>query len=164
MLVRAIVDVGIPVLGHVGVTKQKIVQSGRIRLPAQNADSAREAIADAVEMANSGAFALVLECIPDAVAQIITRGLTIPTIGIGAGFHCDGQALVTQDMLGLYKEISPRFLKVYVDLTELIVSKLGEFRHEVETGVYPGPEHTYSIDEAELSRLLAQLRTSGSSD
>ena len=163
-LVRAIVGVGIPVMGHVGVTKQKIVRSGRVRLPAQNAASAREAIADAVEMAKNGAFALVLECIPDRVAEIITRSLATPTIGIGAGSHCDGQALVTQDMLGLYKEMSPRFLKVYADLTEIIVSKLGEFRHEVEGGLFPGPEHTYSIDDAELTKLLAELRTSGSPD
>jgi 3-methyl-2-oxobutanoate hydroxymethyltransferase len=158
VLVRAIVAAGIPVMGHVGVTKQKIVRSGRIRLPAQNAASARQTIADAVEMANSGAFALILECIPVRIAEIITRSLDIPTIGIGAGTHCDGQALVTQDMLGLYKELSPRFLKVYADLTETIVSALTDFRREVESGVFPAPEHTYAIDDAELEQLLAQLR------
>jgi len=158
-LVRAIAGAGIPVMGHVGVTKQKIVSSGRIRLPAQNAASARAVVADAVEMANSGVFALILECLPVRIAEIITRSLDIPTIGIGAGAHCDGQALVTQDMLGLYKELAPRFLKVYADLSQTITSVLGDFRREVEDGVYPAPEHTYSIDDAELEKLLAQLRT-----
>jgi 3-methyl-2-oxobutanoate hydroxymethyltransferase len=159
VLVRAIVAAGIPVMGHVGVTKQKAVRAGLFRLPARDAGSAREVIADAVEMANNGAFALVIECLPVRIAEIITRSLEIPTIGIGAGAHCDGQALVTQDMLGLYKELSPRFLKVYADLSQTIVGVLGDFRREVETGVFPAPEHTYAIDDAELEKLLAQLRT-----
>jgi 3-methyl-2-oxobutanoate hydroxymethyltransferase len=158
MLVRAIVGAGIPVMGHVGVTKQKIVHSGRIKLPAQDADSARQVIADAMEMANSGAFALVLECLSVRIAEIITRSLDIPTIGIGAGANCDGQALVTQDMLGLYKELSPRFLKVYADLAQMIIAALTDFRQEVEGGVFPGPEHTYAIDDEELGKLLARLR------
>jgi 3-methyl-2-oxobutanoate hydroxymethyltransferase len=158
VLVRAIVATGIPVMGHVGVTKQKTVRSGRIRLPAQNAALARQTIADAVEMVDGGAFALILECVSVRIAEIITRSLDVPTIGIGAGTHCDGQALVTQDMLGLYKELSPRFLKVYADLTETIVSALTDFRREVESGVFPAPEHTYAIDDAELEQLLAQLR------
>ena len=158
VLVRAIVAAGIPVMGHVGVTKQKIIRSGRIKLPAQDADSAREITADAVEMANSGAFALILECLPVRLAEIITRSLDIPTIGIGAGIHCDGQALVTQDMLGLYKELSPRFLKVYTDLSQTIVAALTDFRQEVESGAFPAPEHTYAIDDEELEKLLAQLR------
>jgi len=157
-LVRAIAGAGIPVMGHVGVTKQKIVSSGRIRLPAQSAAAAREIVADAVEMANGGVFALVLECLPVRIAEIITRSLDIPTIGIGAGTHCDGQALVTQDMLGIYKELAPRFLKVYADLAQTITSVLSDFRREVEDGVYPAPEHTYAIDDAELEKLLGQLR------
>jgi len=157
-LVRAIAGAGIPVMGHVGVTKQKIVSSGRIRLPAKSAAAAREIVADAVEMANGGVFALVLECLPVRIAEIITRSLAIPTIGIGAGTHCDGQALVTQDMLGIYKELAPRFLKVYADLAQTITSVLSDFRREVEDGMYPAPEHTYAIDDAELEKLLAQLR------
>ncbi len=158
MLVRAIVAAGIPVMGHVGVTKQKAVRAGLFRLPARDADSAREIIADAVEMANGGAFALIVECLPVRIAEIITRSLDIPTIGIGSGTHCDGQALVTQDMLGLYKELSPRFLKVYADISTSIVSALGDFRREVESGAFPAPEHTYAIDDAELEQLLNRLR------
>jgi 3-methyl-2-oxobutanoate hydroxymethyltransferase len=158
-LVAAIVSAGIPVLGHVGVTKQKIVLSGRIRLPAQDAASARETIADAVEMAGAGAFALVLECLPVRLAEIITHSLDIPTIGIGSGPHCDGQGLVTQDMLGLYKEMAPRFLKVYADISQSIIRALESFRQEVVQGEFPAPEHTYTIDDAELQKLLAQLRS-----
>ena len=157
-LVRAIVGAGIPVMGHIGVTKQKIVQSGRIKMPGQDAASSLEAIQDAIEMARNGTFALVLECLPVRLAEIITKSLDIPTIGIGSGPGCDGQALVTQDMLGMFKEMSPRFLKVYLDLTQIIVTALAQYRAEVEQGQYPGPEHTYAIEEGELGKLLAQLR------
>jgi 3-methyl-2-oxobutanoate hydroxymethyltransferase len=157
-LVAAIVSAGIPVMGHVGVTKQKIVRSGRIQLPARDAASARETIADAVEMAGAGAFALVLECLPVRLAEIITQSLDIPTIGIGSGPHCDGQGLVTQDMLGLYKEMAPRFLKVYADISQSIIRALESFRQEVVGGEFPAPEHTYTIDDAELQRLFVELR------
>jgi 3-methyl-2-oxobutanoate hydroxymethyltransferase len=109
-------------------------------------------------MARAGCFALVLECLPDRLARIITQSLEIPTIGIGSGPDCDGQALVTQDMLGLYKELSPRFLKVYADLSGVIVGALGQFRSEVEGRSYPAPEHTYQIDDNELNKLVQQLR------
>ena len=158
VLVRAIVSAGIPVMGHIGVTKQKIVRSGRIQLPGRTADSAREMINDGLEMADSGVFALILECIPVRLAEIITRSLEVPTISIGSGTHCDGQGLVTQDMLGLYKEISPRFLKVYADLSQTIVAALADFRHEVESGAFPTMEHSYTIEDDELHKLLAQLQ------
>ena len=93
----------------------------------------------------------------DRLGDIITRSLEVPTIGIGAGPGCDGQALVTQDMLGIFKEMSPRFLKVYIDLSETIVSALTQYRMEVEQGQFPGPEHCYAIDEDELGKLLAQV-------
>ncbi len=157
-VVRAIVAAGIPVMGHIGVTKQKIVRSGRIKLPGQDAASARELIADAIEMARSGAFALILECLPTVLADVITRSLDIPTIGIGSGTGCDGQALVTQDMLGLYKQVTPRFLKVYADLEKTIINALSEFRQEVEMGAFPTPQHSYSIEPEELGQVLAQLR------
>ncbi len=157
-LIGTITAVGIPVLGHVGVTKQKIVSSGRIKLPAVDAAGAKEIIGDAVEMAQQGAFALVLECLPAALGTIITQSLDIPTIGIGSGSDCDGQALVTQDMLGLFKELSPRFLKVYADLGQTIVDALGDFRQEVESGAFPTAQHSYAIGNAELAKLLAELQ------
>jgi 3-methyl-2-oxobutanoate hydroxymethyltransferase len=163
-LIGEITAAGIPVMGHVGVTKQKIVGTGRIKLPGTDAASAEEIIGDAVEMARQGAFALVLECLPTALGTIITRGIEIPTIGIGSGGECDGQALVTQDMLGLFKELSPRFLKVYADLSTAIVSALSDFRQEVESGAFPAPQHTYAITDDELSKLLARLRSTAAQD
>jgi 3-methyl-2-oxobutanoate hydroxymethyltransferase len=157
-LVREITAAGIPVMGHVGVTKQKIVRTGRIKLPGQDAASAMEIIADAVEMARQGAFALVLECLPDRLGHIVTQSLDIPTIGIGSGSGCDGQALVTQDMLGLYKEMSPRFLKVYADLAQTIIGALNEFRQEVESGAFPTMQHSYALEDEELAKLLSQLQ------
>lgn len=157
--VKAIVDAGVPVMGHLGITKQKIVRSGAIRIQGRTAESAAEALADSLAFANAGVFAIVLECIPVQLAEVITRSLGIPTIGIGAGAVCDGQALVTQDMLGLFKELSPRFLKVYLDLQQIIVSALVQFRTEVEQGQFPGPEHAYQIEAEELGKLLAQFQS-----
>lgn len=157
--VKAIVDAGIPVLGHIGITKQKIVRSGTFPIQGRTADSAQEILNDVIAFANAGAFALVLECIPTHLGEIITQSLDIPTIGIGAGPGCDGQALVTQDMLGMFKELSPRFLKVYLDLENVVTSTLSQFREEVEDGQYPGPEHTYEIAEDELGKLLAQFQS-----
>ena len=157
--VSAIVGAGIPVLGHIGIIKQKIVRSGAFRIQGRTAESAQRILDDVVAFANAGAFGLILECIPTSLAEIITHSIDIPTIGIGAGPACDGQALVTQDMLGLYKELSPRFLKVYLDLNEIIVGALSQFRSEVEQGQFPGPEHTYQIEEQELDKLLAQFQS-----
>ena len=157
--VKAIVGAGIPVLGHIGIIKQKIVRSGAFRIQGRTADSAQRILADVVAFANAGAFALILECIPTRLGEIVTQSLDIPTIGIGAGPRCDGQALVTQDMLGLYKELTPRFLKVYLDLNEIIVAGLTQFRTEVEQGEFPGPEHSYAIEEQELDKLLSQFQS-----
>lgn len=164
VLVRAIVGAGIPVMGHIGVTKQKIVRSGRVQLPGRTADSAREMINDALEMADSGVFALILECLPVRLAEIITRSLDVPTISIGSGIHCDGQGLVTQDMLGLYKELAPRFLKVYADLSQTIVGALTDFRQEVESDAFPTMQHSYAIEDEELGKLLARLRGKATQD
>lgn len=157
-LVRSIISAGIPVMGHVGITKQKIVRSGSIRVQGRDAESALDVINDALEMAESGVFALLLECIPVRVVNIIVRTVDVPTIGIGAGAGCDGQALVTQDMLGLYKELSPRFLEIYADISQAIIGALTDFRRDVEQETFPAPEHTYTIDDGELEQLLSTLR------
>jgi len=155
--VSAIVCAGIPVLGHVGIIKQKIVRSGAFQIQGRTAESAREILEDVVAFSNAGVFALVLECIPARLGEVITQSLEIPTLGIGAGPACDGQALVTQDMLGLFKELSPRFLKVYLDLAQIIVDAITQFRSEVEQGQFPGPEHCYAIEDSELGKLLHQM-------
>ena len=156
--VKAIANAGIPVLGHVGIIKQKIVRSGAFQIQGRTAESAQQILKDVIAFANARAFGLVLECIPSRLGEIITQSLDIPTIGIGAGPGCDGQALVTQDMLGLFKELSPRFLKVYLDLQSVITAALTQFREEVEKGQFPGPEHSYEIEEKELGKLLAQFQ------
>jgi 3-methyl-2-oxobutanoate hydroxymethyltransferase len=157
-IVKAIVSAGIPVLGHIGIIKQKIVRSGAFQIQGRTAESAQQILNDVISFVNAGAFGLILECIPSRLGEIISQSLEIPTIGIGAGPSCDGQALVTQDMLGLFKELSPRFLKVYLDLQSIITSALTQFREEVERGQFPGPEHSYEIEEEELGKLLAQFQ------
>lgn len=156
-IVRAIVESGIPVLGHIGVTKQRIALSGNISLPAKDAESSKQMITDAMLMAKSGAFALIIECLPVSLGEIITRSMDIPVISIGSGVHCDGQGLVTHDMLGLFKELSPRFLKVYADLQQATVSAVSQFRTEVESGQFPTQQHSYGLDERELDKLLNNL-------
>ncbi len=156
-IVRSIVGSGIPVLGHVGFTKQQMVLSGTIGLPAKDAESSKRMITDAMAMAKSGAFGLIIECLPMSLGEIITRSLEIPVISIGSGAYCDGQGLVTQDMLGVYKELSPRFLKVYADLEQITVSAVTQFRNEVESGRFPTEQHSYSLDDRELDKLLNQL-------
>jgi len=155
--IKAIVEAGIPVLGHIGITKQKIVRSGTFQIQGRTAESAQRILNDVVAFSRAGIFGLILECIPSHLGEIITQSIEIPTIGIGAGPGCDGQALVTQDMLGLFKELSPRFLKVYLDLQDTITTALTQFRNEVENGVFPGPEHGYEITEEELNLLLSQM-------
>jgi 3-methyl-2-oxobutanoate hydroxymethyltransferase len=156
-IVGSIIASGIPVLGHIGFTKQQMVLSGTIGLPAKDAESSKRMIKDAMAMAKSGAFGLIIECLPMSLAEIITRSLEIPVISIGSGVNCDGQGLVTQDMLGLYKELSPRFLKVYADLQQVTVSAVTQFRNEVESGRFPTEQHSYSLDDRELDKLLSQL-------
>jgi 3-methyl-2-oxobutanoate hydroxymethyltransferase len=156
-IVGSIVEAGIPVLGHIGVTKQTIVLSGTISLPARNAESSRSMIQDALAMANSGAFALIAECLPVSLGEIIARSLQIPVISIGSGVHCDGQGLVTHDMLGLFKELSPRFLKVYADLQQTTTSAITQFKQEVESGQFPTEQHSYRLEDSELQKLLSHM-------
>jgi len=153
----AIVDSGIPLVAHVGITKKNIVRSGAIRIQGRTAGAASEILKDVIAFAEAGACAIVLECIPMRLGEVISKSLDIPTISIGAGPSCDGQALVTQDMLGLYKEFSPKFLKVYLDLSDMIVRSLTQFREEVESGVFPTAEHSYTINDQELEKLVSEM-------
>jgi 3-methyl-2-oxobutanoate hydroxymethyltransferase len=154
---KAIVDSGIPLIAHVGITKKNIVRSGAIRIQGRTASGASDILKDVIGFAEAGACAIVLECIPIRLAEVITKSLDIPTISIGAGPACDGQALVTQDMLGLFKELSPKFLKVYLDLSDMIVRALTQFREEVESGLFPTEEHSYKINDQELDNLVSEM-------
>ena len=154
---KAIADAGIPLVAHVGINKKNIVSSGTIRIQGRTARGASEILKDVIAFSEAGAGAIVLECIPMELGEVISKSLEIPVISIGAGPACDGQALVTQDMLGLFKELSPKFLKVYIDLSDMIVRALTQFREEVESGIFPTPEHSYTIDDQEMEKLVAEM-------
>jgi 3-methyl-2-oxobutanoate hydroxymethyltransferase len=145
------------VIAHVGITKKNIVRSGAIRIQGRSSKEATEILKDVIAFVNAGVCAVVLECIPMKLGEVISKSLKIPAISIGAGPACDGQALVTQDMLGLFKELSPRFLKVYLDLSDMIVRALTQYREEVESGVFPTAEHSYTMDDQEMENLVAEM-------
>jgi 3-methyl-2-oxobutanoate hydroxymethyltransferase len=155
--VRAIVEAGIPVMGHLGLTPQSIRALGGYRVQAATAESARRVLDDALRLEDAGCFALVLEAIPDRVAALVTGRLAIPTIGIGAGAACDGQVLVWHDLLGWEDRISPRFVKRYASMAGEAREALGAYAADVRARRFPAPEHVYPIADAEWSRLEADL-------
>jgi 3-methyl-2-oxobutanoate hydroxymethyltransferase len=141
--VRAVVSAGIPVMGHLGLTPQSVHQLGGYRVQGRDADAARRLLDDARILEAAGVFAIVLECVPVQLAQEITAAVQVPTIGIGAGPHCDGQVLVTHDLLGLYGDFKPKFVKRYAELHQEIGRALREFKEEVESGRFPAEEHGF---------------------
>jgi len=152
--VRAIVEAGIPVMAHIGLTPQTVSKLGGFRVQGKDQAAARRLVDSARALEAAGAFAVVMECIPDSLAGLITRSLRIPTIGIGAGPACDGQVLVTNDLLGLYEKFLPKFVKQYIQLYPLIQEALKNYVREVKEGSYPGPEHGFSMDPRDLEPLL----------
>lgn len=141
--VRAVVSAGIPVMGHLGLTPQSVHQLGGYRVQGRDADAARRLLEDARILEAAGVFAIVLECVPVQLAQEITAAVQVPTIGIGAGPHCDGQVLVTHDLLGLYGNFKPKFVKRYAELHQEIGRALREFKEDVESGRFPAEEHSF---------------------
>lgn len=141
--VRALVERGIPVMGHLGLTPQSVHALGGYKVQGRESGAADRLLDDARALEAAGACALVLELVPAAVAKRITSGLTIPTIGIGAGPHCDGQVLVLHDMLGLNESFSPKFLKRYAELGGSVRDAVRVYAEEVRAGRYPGPEHSF---------------------
>jgi 3-methyl-2-oxobutanoate hydroxymethyltransferase len=152
---RAIVEAGIPVMGHVGLTPQTASREGGFGMRGKDAESAGRILGQALALEEVGCFAMVLECIPDLLAQEITRRLALPTIGIGAGPHCDGQVLVTQDLLGLFDRLHPRFVKRYADLSAAIRQALAAYVQDVADGTFPGPEHTVRMPPEEWERFAS---------
>ncbi len=138
-----LVEAGIPVMGHLGLTPQSVHQFGGFRVQAKDDAAADRIVSDAVELADAGAFAIVLECVPESVGRRVTDAVDVPTIGIGAGQHTDAQVLVWHDLLGLTTGRLPRFVKAYADLRSEISAAVKTFASEVADGEYPGPEHTY---------------------
>jgi len=155
--IRAIVAAGIPVQGHLGLTPQSVHQLGGFLSQGRTAVAARRLLEDALMLQDAGCFSLVLESIPARLAALISQRLEIPTIGIGAGAGCDGQVLVTHDLLGLFDRFVPRFVKQYADLHGEISHALSAYRTEVETGVFPAPEHTIEMPDEEWGAFLKEL-------
>jgi 3-methyl-2-oxobutanoate hydroxymethyltransferase len=141
--VRALVDRGIPVIGHLGLTPQSVHALGGYRVQGRDEATADRLVADAHALEEAGACAIVLELLPTALARRISAGLTIPTIGIGAGAGCDGQVLVLHDMLGLNEGFNPKFLKRYAELGEAVRAAVRAYAAEVREGSYPGPAHSF---------------------
>ena len=152
-IVKALVDAGISVMAHVGLTPQRVAQFGGFKVQAKTARAARRLIDDAVALEDAGAFSIVLEGIPAPVAQQVTERLGIPTIGIGAGIHCDGQVLVLHDVLGLYGDFKPKFAKRYAELGPIILGALRQFDSEVREGTFPDAEHSFGMKDSELTSL-----------
>jgi len=138
-----LVGVGIPVMGHLGLTPQSVNQFGGFKVQGRDEEAAARLLDDAVALADAGAFSIVLECVPADVARRVTAVVDVPTIGIGAGPHTDAQVLVWHDLLGLTTGRLPRFVKQYVDLRSEIAGAVKAFQHEVTDGEYPGPDHVY---------------------
>jgi len=156
-----IIRAGIPVMGHVGLTPQRAEELGGYKVQGKDADSACRIVEHAKALEEKGCFSIVLECIPSQIAEIITKQISIPTIGIGAGVHCDGQVLVTHDILGLSGEFKPKFVKEYVDVSTSIAAAITRFRDEVEDGQFPDSAHSYSINQQELDKILGKAEASG---
>ncbi len=143
-IVKAVTSLGIPVMGHVGLMPQRIQQMGGYKVQGRGKEEAKKVLKDAKAIAKAGAYALVLEGIPLELAKRITEEIDIPTIGIGSGPHCDGQVLVVYDLLGMYEELSPKFVKKYVDLNQVITEAVQNFIEEVRSGKFPNQKHSYS--------------------
>lgn len=151
--VRAIVNAGIPVMAHIGLTPQTVSQLGGFKVQGKDADAALKLLEDGQKLEEAGAFAIVVECVPAPVAKLLTEKLSIPIIGIGAGSDCNGQVLVAQDMLGMFDRFVPKFVKQYANLNGIIVDALQEYGKEVDSGVFPGPEHSFGMKEEVLKKL-----------
>ena len=155
--VRALVGAGIPVMGHIGLTPQSATMLGGFKAQGRTAEKARRLVEDAIALEEAGCFALVLEAVPSPVATRITRTLTLPTIGIGAGAGCDGQVLVYHDLLGLYEARAPRFVKRYAALADEIRAALEKYAEDVRAGRFPEEQHGYSMPDGELEAFNSGL-------
>lgn len=155
--VRAITNAGIAVMGHVGLTPQSVSKLGGWRTQGTTAQAAHKLLDDALALQDAGCFAIVLEKVPERLAELVTQRLQIPTIGIGAGVHCDGQVLVTYDMLGLFDRFVPKFAKQYAKLYPILVEAIREYKKDVDTRAFPASEHSFGIQEQEWNAFLNSL-------
>lgn len=152
--VRRIVDAEIPVLGHIGLTPQSVHALGGYRVQGKTIETARALVEDAEALEDAGAFAIVLEAVPAEIARLITRRVTIPTIGIGAGVHCDGQILVYTDLIGLSFGHTPKFVRKYADAAALVADAVGRYAADVRSRAFPTDAESYAVDESVSDQLV----------
>lgn len=151
--IKAIVEAGIPVCAHIGLTPQSINAFGGHKVQGKSEEAARKLMEDALAVQEAGAFAVVIEAVPAKLASLITSKLDIVTIGIGAGAGCDGQVLVYQDMLGMFSDFSPKFVKRYAEIGEIMKKAFAKYDEEVKAGIFPAEEHGYRIDDDVIEKL-----------
>jgi 3-methyl-2-oxobutanoate hydroxymethyltransferase len=156
-MAEAVVRAGVPVMAHIGLTPQLVSKLGGFKVQGKSAETGVQLLKDALAMEKAGCFAIVLEAIPDRVAQVITEQLTIPTIGIGAGPHCDGQNLVLHDMVGLFDRFTPKFVKRYANCWDVIGKALADFQEDVHKGQFPLAEHSFTMKEDEYQAFMQKL-------
>lgn len=151
--IRAIVDASIPVVAHIGMTPQSVNAFGGFKVQGKSYDAAKQLILDAKAVEEAGAFMVVLECVPEKLAKLVSESISIPTIGIGAGASCDGQVLVYQDMLGMYPDFTPKFAKKFADLGNEMVNAFKAYSDEVKAGTFPSEEHGFKIDDEIIEKV-----------
>ncbi len=151
--VKSIIDADIQVMGHIGLTPQAVYKFGGFMVQGKTVGAAKKLIMDAMNLQDAGVFSIVLESIPWKLSKLITSAVDIPTIGIGAGPHCDGQILVIHDMLGIFTDFKPKFMKYFGNVGDAMRNALKSYKDEVENSIYPGQEHTYEMPEEELNEI-----------
>ncbi len=153
-ILKSIVDAGIPTASHIGLTPHTIAMFGGFKIQGRTAEAAMKILEDALAIEDAGCFMLEFEAVPAKIAEVISRQLEIPTIGIGAGAGCDGQILLSYDLLGVFTDFKPKFTKRYANLTEVAVAGLSQYVAEVKAGSFPDDDHSYGVDEKEYERFL----------
>lgn len=151
--IRAITNASIPVMAHIGLTPQSVNAFGGFKVQGKNEEDAKRLIEEAKAVEEAGAFAVVLECVPEKLAEIITNSITIPTIGIGAGRKCDGQILVYQDMLGMFSNFTPKFVKRFANVGEIMTEAFKQYIAEINDGKFPSDEHIFAISDDIINKL-----------
>ncbi|KRT60936.1 MAG: 3-methyl-2-oxobutanoate hydroxymethyltransferase [Thaumarchaeota archaeon CSP1-1] len=155
--IRAIVDIGIPVMGHIGLQPQTTMLSQGYRVQGKTKESAKKLIESAKALEEAGVFSITLEMVTSEVAKIISESVSVPTIGIGSGKNCDGQVLVIHDMLGMYDKLKPKFVKRYLSLSKEITKAVELYKKDVESGRFPGKENWFSMEKSELDALREEI-------
>ncbi len=157
--VKAIVDAGIPVVGHIGLTPQTVSKLGGFKVQGTDTTAARKLVEDALSLESAGIFMLTLECVPDRLGEFISKKLKTPVTGIGSGPYTDGQTLNLYDLVGLFEKFTPKFVKKYANLSQEILKALQNFKDDVEKGLFPGPEHSFHIKDEIFKEVLDEKGT-----